>query len=280
MAKPVLSGFADEYNASFDAQLEGFSELGINFLELRSADTVNVSLLTGDDIKAIKKKLLAKGIGVSAIGSPIGKIKTDADICEELKKAERVFGYANELGAKYIRMFSFYPVQEKTPEENKSIVYSSLEKLVKLAGKYNVVLCHENEANIYGETPEACLELMKYFGGELKCVFDMGNFVLDGCEPYPHAYELLREYIEYFHIKDSLSTGAIVPPGCGEANIAKIIEAHNAYAKEDYFISLEPHLDTFEGLSAMATKKFENPYVYESRESAFIDAAKRLKALI
>ena len=29
-------------------------------------------------IKAIKKKLLAKGIGVSAIGSPIGKIKTGA----------------------------------------------------------------------------------------------------------------------------------------------------------------------------------------------------------
>lgn len=280
MAKPIFSGFADEYNSSFDVQLQGFRELDISYLELRSVDTVNVSLLTADDIKNVKKKLRGADIGVSAIGSPIGKVKTDSDISEELKKAERVFGYANELETKYIRMFSFYPVPEKSKEENKSVVYSSLEKLVKLADKYNVILCHENEANIYGESPDSCLELMKYFGGELKCVFDMGNFVLDGCEPYPYAYNLLREYIEYFHIKDSISTGAIVPPGCGEANIKKIIEAHSAYSKNDYFISLEPHLETFEGLSAMATKKFDNPYVYDSRESAFKDAARRLKEIV
>ena len=117
-------------------------------------------------------------------------------------------------------------------------------------------------------------------GGGLKCVFDMGNFVLDGCEPYPRAYEMLKEYIEYFHIKDSLSSGSIVLPGCGEARIKDIIEAHTKNAEKDFFISLEPHLETFEGLSEIATKKFDNPYVYNSREEAFEDAAMRLKAMI
>lgn len=280
MAKPILSGFADEYNSSFDSQLDGFEKLSIGYIELRSADAVNVSLLEKSDVLKIKAKLASRGMGVSAIGSPIGKIKTDEDIEAHLETAEKIFGFANELETKYVRMFSFYCAEGKSFEENKSIVYSSLEKLVRLSERYNVTLCHENEANIYGETPEKCLELMKYFGGGLKCVFDMGNFVLDGCEPYPRAYEMLKEYIEYFHIKDSLSSGSIVPPGCGEARIKDIIEAHGKYAERDFFISLEPHLETFEGLSEIATKKFDNPYVYNSREEAFEDAAKRLKAMI
>ena len=280
MAKPILSGFADEYNSSFDIQLDGFEKLSINYIELRSVDTVNVSLLEKSDVLKIKAKLASRGMGVSAIGSPIGKIKTDEDIEEHLKVAEKIFGFANELETKYIRMFSFYGAEGKSDEENKSIVYSSLEKLVRISERYNVILCHENEANIYGEAPEKCLELMKHFGGGLKCVFDMGNFVLDGCEPYPKAYEMLKEYIEYFHIKDSLSSGAIVPPDCGEARIKDIIEAHTKYAEKDFFISLEPHLETFEGLSEIATKKFDNPYVYNSREEAFEDAARRLKSLI
>lgn len=280
MAKPILSGFADEYNSSFDSQLDGFEKLSINYIELRSVDTVNVSLLEKSDVLKIKAKLASRGMGVSAIGSPIGKIKTDGDIEAHLETAEKIFGFANELETKYVRMFSFYGAEGKSYEENKGIVYSSLEKLIRLSERYNVTLCHENEANIYGETPEKCLELMKYFGGGLKCVFDMGNFVLDGCEPYPKAYEMLKGYIEYFHIKDSLSSGAIVPPGCGEARIKDIIEAHTKYAEKDFFISLEPHLETFEGLSEIATKKFDNPYVYNSREEAFEDAAKRLKSLI
>jgi len=98
----------------------------------------------------------------------------------EMKKAERVFKTAVELDAKNIRMFSFYLDEALDAKQNRDIVYSSLERMVKLASKYGVTLCHENEAKIYGESPEACREILDYFGGELKCVFDMGNFALEG----------------------------------------------------------------------------------------------------
>ena len=223
MARPILSAFADEYKAEFDGQIEGLSSFGINNIEVRFIDGVNISALTEQALREAKRKLDAAKISVSAIGSPLGKINTGDDVDAELVRAERVFQYANLLEAKNIRMFSFYLSEDKSAEENRSIVLGTLEKMLKLASRYGVTLCHENEAKIYGESPERCRELLDYFGGELKCVFDMGNFVLDGYKPYPDAYMLLRDYIEYFHIKDSLYAGAIVPPGCGEAQIAEIL---------------------------------------------------------
>ena len=152
--------------------------------------------------------------------------------------------------------------------------------MVKLASKYGVTLCHENEAKIYGESPKACREILDYFGGEMKCVFDMGNFVLEGVDPYPAAYELLKKDIAYFHIKDALAAGAIVPPGKGEAKIREILAAHREYAKEDFFVSLEPHLQLFSGLNALVGRSFENPYQYADAKSAFADAVTKLKELI
>lgn len=280
MSKPILSAFADEYKTDFDGQLEGLSNFGIDYIELRFVNGTNVAALTDDEVKTVKKKLSEKNIRVSAIGSPLGKINTADDMDAEMAKAERVFKTANELEAKNIRMFSFYLDEKRSAEENKAIVFSSLERMVKLASKYGVTLCHENEAKIYGESPEACREILDYFGGELKCVFDMGNFVLDNYKPYPDAYELLRDYIEYFHIKDSLSAGAIVPPGCGEAQVAELLKAHGEYAKKDFFITLEPHLQTFSGLNAIAGKSFDNPYKYETPELAFTDAVNKIKGII
>ena len=280
MAKPILSAFADEYKADFDGQLSGLSEFGINNIEVRFVDGVNISALTPEALKEAKRKLDASKISVSAVGSPLGKVNTGDDLQAELCRAERVFQYANELECKNIRMFSFYLAENKSAEENRGIVFATLEKMLKLASKYGVTLCHENEAKIYGESPERCRELLDYFGGELKCVFDMGNFVLDGYKPYPDAYMLLRDYIEYFHIKDSLYAGAIVPPGCGEAQIAEIIKAHNEYAKGDYYITLEPHLQTFSGLHALVGKSFDNPYKFETQEAAFAVAVSKIKEII
>lgn len=53
-------------------------------------------------------------------------------------------------------------------------------------------------------------------------MLDMGNFVLDGYDAW-NAYKLLEEHIEYFHVKDSLAAGAVVPAGKGEARIADIL---------------------------------------------------------
>ena len=108
----------------------------------------------------------------------------------------------------------------------------------------------------------------------------MGNYVLEGVKPYSEAYGLLRDSIAYFHIKDALAAGAIVPPGCGEANIKEILEEHARYSKEDFFVAIEPHLQLFSGLNALVGRSFDNPYKYNDAKEAFTDAVRKLKELL
>ena len=279
MASIILSAFADEYADSFEEQLSGLCKLGISHIEIRHVNKKNISKLTKDEVLEAKKLLDTYGIRVSAIGSPLGKIKLDGDIDGHLETARRIFEFANILGAKFVRMFSFYAPDGKSITEMKDEAFAAVGKLIEAAGEYGVILCHENEAKIYGDIPERCRELLDAFP-ELMCVYDMGNYVLEGVDPYPEAYCLLKDRIAYFHIKDALSAGAIVPPGCGEAKIAEILAEHKNYADCDFFVSLEPHLELFSGLNALAGRSFENPYKYPDAKTAFADAAEKLKKLI
>lgn len=280
MGKIILSAFADEYSADFTEQLEGLRSFDIGYVEVRGVDGKNVSVLTKDEVSEAKAKLSHYGIGVSAIGSPIGKIKLDGDLDGHFEMARRVFESANELGAKYIRMFSFYAPEGKNILDFKTEVFDRLSALRDLAKSHGVVLCHENEAEIYGSVPERCREIHDAFSGDIKTVFDMGNYVLEGVRPYPEAYGMLKDTVAYFHIKDALSAGAIVPPGKGEAKIKEILTDHVKYSAPDFFVSVEPHLQLFSGLNALVGRSFENPYKYNDAKEAFSDAVSKLKEIL
>ena len=80
-----------------------------------------------------------------------------------------------------------------------------------------------------------------------KAVFDPANFIQCGTDTRL-AYEKLKQYVEYMHIKDALSeNGRVVPAGFGDGNLKFIvtdfIKTHSG------FLSLEPHLGSFEGLA-------------------------------
>lgn len=279
MKKFTLSAFADEYSENLIEQCKALQKFGIGYIELRGVDGKNVSTLSKEQVKDVKSILSEYQIKVSSIGSPLGKVKIDSDLKGHLEVARRVFETANELGAKNVRAFSFYLADGKTRDECKCQVYDGLESLVKLSEEFEITLCHENEALIYGESPEYCLEILEYFGGRLKAVFDMGNFVLDGHDPI-NAYNLLKDYVEYFHIKDSLYAGAIVPAGKGEAKIKEILQMYSNSDNKPTFITLEPHLQTFSGLNALVGKSFDNPYKYDNQRVAFEDAVRCLKELL
>lgn len=279
MSNYVLSAFADEYAASFHEQMRALSDFGVGYVEIRGVDGANISTLTPAQVARVKQALECARIGASAIGSPIGKIALDGDLASHIAMARCVFETARMLGAAYVRIFSFYAPKGKIITECRTEVLDALGTLLDMADEYGVVLCHENEAAIYGDTPERCLELAEHFGGRLRCVFDMGNFVLEGVDPYA-AYTMLQKHIAYFHIKDALYAGAIVPPGRGEARIGEILKAHKSYAHADFFVSLEPHLQTFSGLNALVGRAFENPYQYPDARTAFEDALKKFKELM
>ena len=278
MNKYILSAFADEYCPEFEKQLIALGVFDITHIELRFADNKNVSDMSDDEISMLKKLLDKYGIRVNSIGSPLGKISIDGDVDAHLKKTERVCKIAKMLGAPYVRIFSFYPPQGESILDYKDKVFETVGKMLDIADRYSVKLCHENEAKIFGEQPENCLELLEYFSGRLGCVFDMGNFALEGYDPVA-AYEMLSPYIEYFHIKDALGAGAIVPPGKGEARIEEILSLFASNGKS-VFVTLEPHLQTFSGLNALTDREFENPYKYDTLQDAFADAVDNIKEIL
>ena len=280
MKNIMLSAFSDEYSSDIDVQLSMLNENGIGYIEPRFIGEKNISDLTEREALSLAEKLSSHGIGVSSIGSPLGKIKLSGNFSEHTDRAKRVFETANILGAKNVRMFSFYMKDGQTRSEARNEVLMRLGELISLAESYNVTLCHENEGGIYGESPEACLDLLTYFGGKLRQVFDMGNFLLRGYAPYPEAFSMLKPYIEYFHIKDALRERAIVPPGLGEAMIPEILKDYSESSSAPFFVTLEPHLETFAGLNRLTGSKINNPYKFESAEAAFLEAVRRIKNII
>ena len=280
MGNIIISAFADECEDRFDAQLKALQGYGIDHIELRFIDGKNISELNAAEVKQVKAMMDDAGITASAIASPLGKVFLNGDLDAHLETARRVFETANTVGAKFIRMFSLYAPEGEDITQKRGEVFAFLEKMVLLARTFGVTLCHENEAKIYGDIPARCREILDHFGGEMKCVFDMGNFVLEDVTPYPEAYELLKKDIAYFHIKDALKEGAIVPPGKGDACIKEILAAHRDYVKEDFFVSIEPHLQLFTGLNALVGRSFDNPYKYEDSKSAFTDAVTKFRELI
>ena len=82
-----ISGFADEISADFDVQLKTVTDLGMHYISLRSADGIGVADYTPDLVKEkLLPRLKAAGVGVSSLGSPIGKvdIKDEAGFQKQL----------------------------------------------------------------------------------------------------------------------------------------------------------------------------------------------------
>lgn len=280
MAKLILSAFSDEYADSFPDQLEAMNRLGLEYIELRFVNKKNVSALTEVEAAETAQQLRDAGVGVSAIGSPLGKVAIDSDFAAHLEQTKRLCELACRMDAKQMRIFSFYLPKEQAPEQFRGQVIHRLGQMLDVADSFGITLCHENEANIYGESPERCLDLLESLGGRLRCVFDMGNFLLCGHRPYPEAYETLKPYLGYFHIKDALSAGAIVPPGKGEASIREILKDYEVTGEKDVFVTLEPHLQTFSGLNALTDRNFDNPYKFENQQVAFEEALRCLKEVL
>lgn len=247
----ILSGFSDEIAPELDLQLAAIREWGLSHIELRAADGVNVSDFSTEKGKEVKNKLAGAGVSVSSIGSPIGKIGVEEDFAPHLEKLKRTLEIQKELGAPYLRMFSFYIPQGRAPEDFREEVLDRVGRMVEEAAAWDSVLLHENEKGIYGDNAPRCKELLEaFYGPHFKAVFDFANFVQVGQQTLP-AYELLKPYVEYVHVKDAQwGTGAVVPAGQGDGHVKDILTDLIGGGWKG-FLSLEPHLTDFAGLAAL-----------------------------
>ena len=264
MARFLTSAFADEAAQDLSGQIAACKANGISAIEMRGVNGENISDITPETAKEIKKQLDKADIAVSSIGSRYGKCEFDFEAFQQTVEVAKI------LGAEYIRMFSFY---EGTREER----FGWVKQMADYSMKHGVKCCHENEGGIYGESPECCKELLDFCGENLGCVFDFANFLGGGYDAMA-AYELLKPYITYFHIKDNDGTST-VPAGEGKGHVAEILADFDQSNFGCVWLSIEPHLKVFAGMGVFdpeMEKKLAGRTVYATHEESFAAAANAL----
>lgn len=247
----LISGFSDEIASNFDEQLQGVRDLGMHYISLRGIDGKNINDYSLEAVKqSILPRLQNAQVKVSSIGSPIGKIfiHDETGFKKQLEDLERLCQICHLLDCRYIRIFSFYIEKGENYDAYQESVIQKLQYFTQIAEKYNIILLHENEKDIFGDIGRRCKVLLDAIHSpHFKAIFDFANFVQ--CqEDVMACYELLKQDVVYFHIKDAHTTDQQnVVCGTGEGHIAEILRLAIQGGYEG-FLTLEPHLVIFDSL--------------------------------
>lgn len=222
--------------------------------------------------------LEARGMHVSSIGSPIGKIGITDPMEPHFETFRNVTELCRVFHTRNIRMFSFY-IPEGQADRYADEVTRRLERLAEYAEKQDLVLLHENEKGIFGDRADRCLRLMERLSGpHFRAVFDFANFVQCGQDTL-EAWEMLKPYIAYIHIKDArMKGGQVTPAGWGDGHVKEILRRAKEAGYQGY-LSLEPHLTDFSGFRSLENGGAEEKWKMDG-ETAWRIALDALKALL
>lgn len=263
-----LSAFADEISRDPAEQLDVLDSHGIRHIEFRAIHGVNVLDLTDAQHEDFRDLIRARGFGLSAIGSPVGKIKITEPFEPHLARVDKALALAEFYGAPRVRVFSFYMPPGEDPAPYGPRVVQRIGEITRRAAARNVTLFLENEKGIYGDTAARVLDILESVDSpHLSHAFDPANYLEVG-QPVEEAWEALRSRVTHFHVKDyDTKTHKNVPAGEGEGQIPRLIADAVAHGF-DGFCVLEPHL-----VVAEASYGFTGP-------ERFGDAARALKAAL
>jgi 3-dehydroshikimate dehydratase len=245
----TLSAFADEIDADPEVQINVLKACGVRHIEFRSILGTNVLALSDLQIREFKSLLDKHGFKLSAIGSPIGKIRIDEPFAPHLVKLRRAIELCGVFGTPNIRIFSYYPPVGMAWDDCGDYRREVLDRMwqkCELATKAGVRLLHENEHRIYGDSPDRVVDLAGTIleqsdSPSFALVYDPANYVFCGYDPW-EGWQRTKQWTAHFHIKDwkhGADRGSI--PGDGEGQIPRVI-ADAVAMGYDGFATMEPHL--------------------------------------
>jgi 3-dehydroshikimate dehydratase len=263
-----ISAFADEISQDPTEQVDVLARHRIRHIEFRAIHSTNVLDLTDAQHAEFRGLLESRGFGLSAIGSPIGKVRVDEPFDEHLKRFERALELAELYGAPRIRIFSFYMPPAEDPSKHRRAVLSRMTELARRAAERGVTLFLENEKGIYGDTAARVADVLESVSSPfLAHAFDPANYLEVG-QSIDEAWARLRPFVKHFHVKDyDPKTHRNVPAGAGNGQIPQLL-ADAVATGYDGFCVLEPHL-----VVAEASFGFTGP-------ERFGDAANALKHIL
>ncbi len=263
-----ISAFADEISQDPREQLDVLSRHGIKFIEFRAIHGTNVLDLSDSQHDEFRESLFSRGFGLSAIGSPIGKIRINEPFEEHLERFERAMDLADLYQAPRIRVFSFYMPPGDDPASHREAVIRRMTELARRAADRGIDLFLENEKGIYGDTAARVADILETVNSpSLQHAFDPANYV-EVRQPIDEAWARLRYFVKHFHVKDyDAKSERNVPAGVGDGQIPRLIQEAVDSGYEGFCV-LEPHL-----VVAELSHGFSGP-------ERFADAVAALKGIL
>lgn len=243
MAK--LSAFADEVADDFLEQVKYLAAEDVGYIEPRFVNKKNIMELTQSELSEAKKMITDHGLQVSAIGSPIGKVRIDEPFGPHLDKFKHAVELALFFETPYIRMFSYYAPEDCDIANYREPVLERMAAKIDVISDVDVTMVHENEVNIYGHSAENCVDLVEAIGSpRLRLVYDPANFVAGEkiTDNVKSCWPLMKSWVVHIHIKDwKLGSDIGSMPGEGDGQIRELL-AELAAINYDGCLTMEPHL--------------------------------------
>jgi 3-dehydroshikimate dehydratase len=241
-----ISAFADEVSPDIAGQMEFINKQGLEYLEIRFINSCNIVKLNSDELKEIAGLLKDNNIKISAIGSPIGKVRIDENFNEHFELFKHTVDIAMQLNSQLIRIFSYYPPLNKDINDYQDEIIDRMRKKLDFIRGLPIILTHENEARIYGQTSQKCRYMAEKLNSQqFRLTYDPANFVwsMGIKDNVQRCLPQMLPYVNHVHIKD-WSVGSQVGsiPGMGDGQIPQLLKE---LKKIDYrgFLTLEPHLE-------------------------------------
>lgn len=243
----TISAFADEISPDPVEQVELLTRHGVRHIELRSVHKTNVLDLTDLQVTELKSLFDRHNVRLSAIGSPIGKVRIDQPFEPHLQRFRRALELCKVFGTANVRVFSYYPPGEAhdwtgVASEWEKQVFDRMTEKVRLAEQHGVRLVHENEHRIYGDSPERVVKLFANVrSSAFRAVYDAANYVFCGYDPW-QGWNDTKGLTAHFHIKDwkaGEQHGTLAGEGHGRWPEVIADAVRMGY---DGFATMEPHL--------------------------------------
>lgn len=214
-----IASITDEFTSDLGPALDTMSAIGMTGAELRVLWGKNIMNLTGDELRTAKQLLTDHGMEVISIASPILKcvLPNSPEIDSRFQHdifaskhtfddqpglADHAFDIAELMGAKIIRVFSYWRTVE--PQATWPAVIEALGWLTEKAAKRGLIIGLENEHACNVSTAAESAEILAKVPAEnLKLVWDPANALVSGEDPFPGGYALLpKDRIVHVHLKD------------------------------------------------------------------------------
>ena len=160
-----------------------------------------------EELNKIRNDLEQRGLKAICI-STWTQLNLPGDVSERQNLIMQSIKAAKVLGSPIVNTY-FGANPDRTPEQAVDAYKENIKPCLEAAEKENIIIVLENEFDPTGvditRKAEWVLELVKAVNSKyFRLNFDPCNFYFAGEEPCPLAYNLLKEYITYIHIKDGM----------------------------------------------------------------------------